>query len=333
VKTFLTALMLCSLSTSLACAQTNSPLVLDRKITLRGVKGKFDHFAIDETGNRLFAAATGNNSVEVINLTDNKVSQSLAGLGKPHGLVWVATSGRLFVADGENAQLEIFEGSPLKLVKSIRLSEDADDMVLDARNSMLYVGHGGTNASNPASVAVVDATSLSVVKQIPLAAHPEALELDSAGGRVFVNVSDTGEVVVIDASTQSKARTWALSNTKGNTPLVYDEINDLLLVGCRTPAKLLVLNGKTGEEVGSAPASAGADDLFYDAKTHRAYLIAGSGAVDSFAVSANGKLQSLGVTHTAVGAKTGLLVPSHGLLYIGIPGTQSEINVYRTGER
>jgi hypothetical protein len=335
MKIVLAALMCCSLSSSFASIQTDAPLVLERKILLPSVKGKFDHFAIDEVGNRLFAAATGNKSVEVIDLASGKVIQSLTGMGKPHGLVWVAATGRLFVADGEKAELTVFEGEPLKLLKSIKLSEDADDMVYDAQSAMLYVGHGGTNSANPASIAVVDAKRLSVLTQLPMDAHPEALELAPGGNRIFVNVSDTGQVVVIDGSTHLKMKTWTLANAKGNTPLAYDGPNDLLLVGCRTPAKLLVLNGKTGEEVGSAPADAGADDLFYEAKTHRAYLVTGSGAVDSFAVSSTGKLQALGVTHTAVGAKTGLLVPSQSVMYIGVPGTStpSEIDVYRTGAR
>jgi YVTN family beta-propeller protein len=50
------------------------------------VQGKFDHLAIDIKGNRLFIAATGNHSVEVIDLKSNKVQQSIVGLGKPHGL-------------------------------------------------------------------------------------------------------------------------------------------------------------------------------------------------------------------------------------------------------
>jgi hypothetical protein len=333
MKTILTLLVLGLLGISSASSQMNAPLVLERKILLTGVKGKFDHFAIDEAGNRLFAAAPGNKSVEVIDLATGKVVESLVGLGKPHGLVWIAATGRLFVADGERAELVVFEGSPLKAIKSIKLSEDADDMAFDRRRGMLFVGHGGTNSANPASVAVVDTANLTVVKQISLAAHPEALEMDRTGERVFVNISDTGEVVVIDSGTNAKTKTWTLANAKGNTPLAYDEADDLLLVGCRAPAKILVLNGKTGEEQDSATADAGADDLFYEAKTHRAYLVAGSGAVDSFVVSATGKLQPLGVTRTVVGAKTGLLVPSQSALYIGVPGAQSEIDVYRTGAK
>jgi len=239
------------------------PLKLDRSIALPGVKGKFDYFAIDEAGNRLFAAATGNQSVEVIGLEKGKKEQSLTGFGKPHGVAWIADKGRLFVADGQRADLEVFEGSPLKKVKSIRLSEDADDMIHDSASSLLYTGHGGTNAANPPAIAVVDTRSLALLTELPVAAHPEALELDAAGQRIFVNISDAGEVVVINGKNHSIVDKWPLSEAKDNTPLAYDTADDLLLVGCRTPAKLIVLNGKTGKEIASADTDAGANDLFY----------------------------------------------------------------------
>jgi hypothetical protein len=332
------ALIIWSLGVTSALCQTDSPLVLERRIVLTGVKGKFDHFALDERRGRLFAAVTGNKSVEVVDLASGKTIESLTGMGKPHGVAWVekvGQRGRLFVADGEKASLQVFEGEPLKLVKSIPLSEDADDMAYDSESGLLYVGHGGSNATNPASIAIVDTTRLTIEKQLPAAAHPEALELDPALRRVFVNISDTGEVLVIDSAAPDRPKTWKLTNTKGNTPLAYDTQDGLLLVGCRTPAKLLALSAANGMEMGSSVADSGADDLFFEPKTHRAYLIAGSGAIDTYAVSPDGKLRPMAVTHTAVGAKTGLLVPSKGLLYIGIPGVDvaSEIDVYRTGTK
>jgi hypothetical protein len=338
MKIFPIALIIWSLGVTSALCQTDSPLVLERRIVLTGVKGKFDHFALDDRRGRLFAAATGNKSVEVVDLASGKIVESLTGMGKPHGVAWIEKAGergRLFVADGEKASLQVFEGEPLKLIKSIPLSDDTDDMAYDSKSGLLYVGHGGSNAANPGSIAIVDTTRLTVEKQLPAAAHPEALELDPTLRRVFVNISDAGEVLVIDGAVQDKVKTWKLVNTKGNTPLAYDAQDGLLLVGCRTPAKLLALSVVNGEEMGSSVADSGADDLFFEPKTHRVYLIAGSGAIDTYAVSADGKLRPLAVTHTAAGAKTGLLVPSQGLLYIGVPGVDvaSEIDVYRTGAK
>jgi DNA-binding beta-propeller fold protein YncE len=318
-----------------APAQTIAPLTLERTITLPGVTGKFDHFAMDETGGRLFAASGGNHAVVVIDLATAKILQSLPDIGKPHGLAWIAETKQLFVADGSGAVLDVFEGSPLKLLKSIKLSEDADDLAYDSTDKVLYVGHGGTDAANPASVAAVDVEKLTIIGTLPLAAHPEGIEFDSTGDRVFANVSDTGEIAVINGKTHSIVSTWPLNDEKGNTPLAYDAADGLLLVGCRTPAKLLIINARTGKEISSIASDTGADDLFYEPSSHRAYLITGSGVVDTYKVSSDGKVNALGTTKTAAGAKTGLLVPSQGVLYVGVPGSSSpsDVLVYATSSK
>ena len=314
---------------------TQAPLTLSRTIPLPGVTGKFDHFAMDEANHRLFAAATGSRMVLVVDLTSDRVTQSLSGLGKPHGLAWVASTKRLFVADGQKGELDVFEGTPFKQVKSIKLSEDTDDMVFDSHTKLLYVGHGGTDASNPSAVAVIDTDALTMLADIPVTAHPEALEIDERSDRIFVNISDAGTIIVIDGKTHTVSTQWALKEKKGNTPLGFDAKDKLLLVGCRTPAELVVLNSETGDQLAALPSATGADDLFYDEANQQAYLIAGSGAVNSYAVSADGKLQTLATTNTPAGAKTGLLVPSQKSLFVGVPSasSSSEIRVYMTEGR
>ena len=139
----------------------------------------------------LFAAATGNHSVEVIDLKSGKVAQSLTGLGKPHGLAWVAATGTLFVSDGARGELRAYSGTPFTLTGTIKLSDDADDMAYDEQTHLLFVGHGGSDAANPARVAVVDTRSISLVANLPVPTHPEGIAIDSTGRRVFANIADT----------------------------------------------------------------------------------------------------------------------------------------------
>jgi len=314
-------------------AQTNSPLTLQRTLPLPQGTGKFDHFAVDLQANRLFIAAPGNHSVEVLDLNTGKVTETLAGLGKPHGLAWIAESNTLYASDGTQGDLKIFSGSPLKQVKSVTLSDDADDLVYDAAGSLLYVGHGGSDAANPARVAVIDTTSQTLLKELPVATHPEGLEIDNAKQRIFVNVADAAEVAVIDARTSSLAHPWKITRASDNVPLAFDQEHGVLFVACRTPARLVVLDGTSGRELADLPSATGADDLFYDAELHRIYLIAGGGEVDVYEIGADKAVRAIGVTKTSPGAKTGLFVPSQHALYVGVVATggkEAEIRVYGT---
>jgi DNA-binding beta-propeller fold protein YncE len=315
-----------------ANSQPVAPLTLQRTIALPGIAGKFDHFAMDLAGHRLFVAATGNHSVEVIDLKTGMVDQSITGLGKPHGLVWAESTSSLYVADGSLAELRVYKGSPLKLAGAIKLSDDADDMVHDDAHHRLYVGHGGSSAAVPGRVAVVDTTTFTLIDNLPVATHPEALDIDAPGRRIFANIADSSEVAVIDGAINTVAAHWKLNNVSDNVPMAYDARHQRLYVACRTPATLLALDATSGVELSRAATGDGADDLFYDASLGRVYVISGAGEVDAFDVSGTA-LKPFGVTPTAPGAKTALFVPAESALYVGVPSTggkPAEIRVYST---
>jgi hypothetical protein len=325
--------LLFSLGVISAHTQSTPPLTLQRKIPLPMGISKFDHFAVDLIAHRLFIAATSNHSVEILDLNSGKVTESLTGIGKPHGLAWVAATGRLYAADGTQGDLKVFAGSPLNHLKSIKLSDDADDMIFDAKSRLLYVGHGGSDAANPAMIAVIDTTNQTLVANLPVATHPEALEIDNANDRIFVNVAEAAEVAVIDGASHTQTATWKLTRAKDNVPLAYDQEHQILFVACRTPARLLVLDANSGKELADLPADAGADDLFYDPELHRVYLVAGSGAVDVYEIDAGKAVRAMAIIRTSPGAKTGLWVPSLHALFVGAPatdGAQAQILHYST---
>ena len=60
-------------------AQEKQALRLVQTIPLPGVKGRLDHMGVDLEKKRLFVAAVTNNSLEVVDLTDGKVTKTLGG--------------------------------------------------------------------------------------------------------------------------------------------------------------------------------------------------------------------------------------------------------------
>jgi hypothetical protein len=57
-------------------------------IALQKVESRIDHLPADVPGQRLFVAALGNNSVEVVDLKAGKLIQSVAGFAEPKGLLY-----------------------------------------------------------------------------------------------------------------------------------------------------------------------------------------------------------------------------------------------------
>ena len=92
-------LLLCILSLR-ADAQGAAALKLTKTIALPGVNGRFDHFAIDANGHRLFVAALGNNTLEIIDTAEGKRLKTISGLHKPTGVLYLAERNEIAVANG-----------------------------------------------------------------------------------------------------------------------------------------------------------------------------------------------------------------------------------------
>src|SRR5215208_3276430 len=75
-----------------------TPMKLIQNIPLQGVEGRIDHLAIDINGQRLFVAALGNNTVEVIDLKSGKRAGTISGLAEPQGVLYLPDSNLLYVA-------------------------------------------------------------------------------------------------------------------------------------------------------------------------------------------------------------------------------------------
>src|SRR3954465_16072340 len=73
-------------------------LTMRTRIALPNVEGRIDHFSVDLNGNRLFMAALGNRSIEILDVTNGKRLHTISGVAEPQGLYFDPTSNHLFAA-------------------------------------------------------------------------------------------------------------------------------------------------------------------------------------------------------------------------------------------
>src|SRR4051812_27045501 len=97
-------------------------------IALPGVSGRFDHFAIDLKAQRLFVAALGHNTVEVLDVASGKPLKRLADLAKPQGVAYLAERNRIVVASGDDGTVKFFNGETYALEHTVSALDDADNV-------------------------------------------------------------------------------------------------------------------------------------------------------------------------------------------------------------
>ncbi|HEY2989048.1 MAG TPA: YncE family protein [Candidatus Binatia bacterium] len=311
----------------IAEAGESAPLKLVQTIPLPNVEGRIDHMAVDLKGQRLFVAALGNNTVEIIDLRDGKRIRSITGLHEPQGVGFVPDLNKLFVANAKGGACDIFDGASFKLVKSVKFSDDADNVRYDAVARRVYVGYGG------GALGVIDAATGDPLGDIKLDGHPESFQLEKSGRRIFVNVPTSQNVAVVDREKRAVIATWPVAGAKANFPLALDEERHRLFVGARQPAKLVVFDTESGHPVANPDIPGDADDIFYDAARRQIYVSGGEGVIGILRQDDADHYTMLSKVPTAAGARTSFLVPELNRLYLAVPhrGKQTaEIRVYES---
>src|SRR5262245_38773466 len=301
------------------------PLKLVSSIELPGVEGRIDHLAFDAVGQRLFVAALGNNTVEVLDVKAGRHVKSLLRFREPQGIAFVSEGKLVAVSNGQGEGLQLLHADDYQLGPTVRLGDDADNVRYDPTAKRLFVGFGS------GAIAAIDSSSAKVVGEAKLAGHPESFQLERSGPRIFVNVPATDQVAVIDRTTMKVTATWPVVSAKANFPMALDEASHRLLIGCRRPARVLAYDTTSGKQIGSSDIVGDTDDMFYDAVRNRVYVIGGEGFVDVLGAS----LSRMARIPTAAGARTGLYVSEQSRIYVAVPhrGSQrAEIRIYDVAE-
>ena len=306
-------------------AEEAGPLRLIQTIPLRNVEGRIDHMAVDLKGQRLFLAALGNNTVEIVDLRAGKHIETITGLHEPQGVAFVPEFNKIFVANAKGGACDVFDGSSFKLIKSIKLSDDADNIRYDTANRHVYVGYGS------GGLGIIDAATGDQLGEIKLEGHPESFQLEKSGPRIFVNIPTSQKIIVVDREKRAATATWPTSGATGNFPMALDETHHRLFVGFRNPAKLTVFDTESGKMVADLESPGDADDIFYDGTRQRIYISGGEGFIGIVQQQDADRYKTLTKIPTASGARTSFFVPELGRLYLAVPhrGTQkAEVRVY-----
>jgi DNA-binding beta-propeller fold protein YncE len=301
-------------------------LHLVKEISLPDVKGRIDHMDINLKDQVLYIAALGNNTVEVVDLQNNKIIHSIQHLDEPQGVSYIPQHQELFVANGGSGDCYFYNTHSFEKVAAIHLSSDADDVRYDSVERKIYVGYG------IGGIAIIDADSHKQIGDVKLPAHPESFQTDKKLNLLFVNVPDAHMVAVADLNQFKLINKWIRYSPAANFPMALDTTQHRLFIGYRHPSKLIVFNSKTGQEITAITMAEDADDLYYDNETAEIFVSGGDGHINIFRQQGLETYKQIANISTTNGARTSLLVPELRLFILAArasSGKPAKILIYK----
>ena len=310
-------------------AQSNAPLKLVQKIPMPGVQGRMDHLSVDISGKRLFVPANGDNqnTVEVIDLQAGKRIASIPGQSKPQGTFYSPDFNTLFVTNGTDGTCKIFRGDNFKLIDSLLLGSDANQVGYDPDTKYLYAGLGDRNSG---ALAIVDTSNNRRIGDIKTDARPGGITFEKSGPRIFVNLNGATKLGVLDRKKREQITTWPVAGAENYGPLALDESHHRLFLGTRKPPMLIVFDTESGKQITQLDSVPSIDGVWYDAMRKRIY-VTGNGFIAVYDQKGADDYTPMVKVATEADSQPSIWVPQFNRLYFSVPqagNRDAEILVY-----
>jgi DNA-binding beta-propeller fold protein YncE len=222
----------------------------------------WDYIVPDPPNHRLFIARQ--NRVMVVDEDSGKLLGEITGIQGAHGTAIAEATGHGFATSGNDQSVVMFDLNSFKVLGRIPAAEDADAIVYDSASNRVFTLNGDAHSST-----AIDPRAGTLIANIPLGGKPE-YGASAGDGKVYANLTDTGEVVEIDAKTATVSRRWPTAPCKQPVSMAIDTAHRRLFSGCRS-GLMAVSDYRAGKIVATLPIGTGVDGAGYDAVSGNAF--------------------------------------------------------------
>lgn len=272
-----------------------------------GGDGGWDYASIDSAARRLYV--THGTKIVVIDLSTDKVVGEVDDTPGVHGFAIAPDLGLGFSSNGREAKAGIVELKTLKTLSKVATGENPDAILYESSQQEVYTFNGRGH-----SATVFQPKTGNVVATIPLPGKPEFAVEDVAAGRIYDNIEDKDEVVVLDAKTHKVVNEWPIAPGESASGMAIDEVHHRLFLGCAN--KLMVMmDSSTGNVLDKVEIGKGVDANSFDPKTQYAFASCGDGTVTIARIEGD-KLHVVQTLKTEQGARTMTLDPQTHNIYL-----------------
>jgi len=269
--------------------------------------GWWDYASFDAVHRRVFVAR--GNGVYKLDVDTGLMDPRIVPGSEGRGVVALPIDQLVFTTMAGYSAGILFSGEDGKVSKMFSLRQASDSSLWEPVAKLIWTmgGHG--------EISLLDPVKLEQVGSIDLG-EPLEFSVTDGRGRVFVNASESGSVIAVDAARRKIIGRWKMQGCEDPTGMAYVESADVLLSVC-VNKKLFVLNARDGTTLEVVAVGEGGDSVIYDPGTRRAFVpSAFDGLLTVVAVNGPRDVTVLEQVFLQIGTRTGTVDPKTGTLYL-----------------
>lgn len=268
--------------------------------------GGWDLLSVDSANQRLYFAH--GDGVTAIDLRTGQATDRIVSGKRVHAALAIPGTHDVLSTNGETNDALLFDGRSGKVRATIPTGTKPDAAAYDPATRTVWVMNPGSG-----DITVIDPRSTKVIATIAVGGSLE-LGVADGKGRMYVNVEDKNQLVVVDTRIRKVIARHALKGCEGPTGIAYDPDRREIVSACGENA-FAVVSAPDGRQIARLPIGKGADGAAIDPRRHIALIPAGRDG-NLAIINLGARPAVIGQVSTAVSARTIALDSRTGRAYL-----------------
>ena len=246
-----------------------------------------------------------------VNVLNKKTGDSVAVIENTtgvHGIAFDVANKKGFTSNGRINTVTVFDMNNNKILAQIATGQNPDAIMYEPFSKKIITCNGRSK-----NLTIIDPLQNKVTDSVDVGGKPETAVTDGMG-KIFVNIEDKNEIVVVDTYTFKVINHWSIAPGEAPTGLAIDRTTKRLFAGCEK--LLVVIDATNGSVVDKIIIGDGCYGVAFDAATKTIYTANGEGTITVIHEENAAKFSVVENAVTKKGARTITLDNQTHLLYL-----------------
>lgn len=269
--------------------------------------GGWDYIAIGPGNNRLYVSHS--TQVNILNQATGDSVAVIENTTGVHGIAFDKSQNKGFTSNGRLNNVTVFDLNSNAVITQIPTGANPDAIMYEPFTQKIITCNGRSK-----NLSIIDPVNNKLLDSIDVGGKPETA-VSNGTGKLYVNIEDKNEIVMVDLKTLSVEAHWPLAPAEEPTGLAFDKATNRLFAGCGNKL-LAIVDAANGKVIETLPIGDGCDGAGFDAVTKNIFTSNGDGTLSVYHEKTADKFELVANLTTKRGARTIAVDEQNHLIYL-----------------